>query len=138
MITNGINFKNFLINKKSKQITIILNHILNKKNQVIQSLSSNYKDSFNIKILNKYKKFKNFRVIGIGGSSLGTEAIYNFLRKKIKKNFSFINDLDFTTENKYNNDATPDWEMDEAHIDHLKELGLWDEEDDGEEYVTNR
>ncbi len=100
MITNGINFKNFLINKKSKQITIILNHILNKKNQVIQSLSSNYKDSFNIKILNKYKKFKNFRVIGIGGSSLGTEAIYNFLRKKIKKNFSFINDLDFTTENK--------------------------------------
>ena len=100
MITNGINFKNFLINKKSKQITIILNHILNKKNQVIQSLSSNYKDSFNIKILNKYKKFKHFRVIGIGGSSLGTEAIYNFLRKKIKKNFSFINDLDFTTENK--------------------------------------
>ena len=100
MITNGINFKNFLINKKSKQITIILNQILNKKNQVIQSLSSNYKDSFNIKILNKYKKFKNFRVIGIGGSSLGTEAIYNFLRKKIKKNFSFINDLDFTTENK--------------------------------------
>ena len=100
MITNGINFKNFLINKKSKQITIILNHILNKKNQVIQSLSSNYKDSFNIKILNKYKKFKNFRVIGIGGSSLGTEAIYNFLRKKIKKNFSFINNLDFTTENK--------------------------------------
>ena len=82
MITNGINFKNFLINKKSKQITIILNQILNKKNQVIQSLSSNYKDSFNIKILNKYKKFKNFRVIGIGGSSLGTEAIYNFLRKK--------------------------------------------------------
>ena len=100
MITNGINFKNFLINKKSKQITIILNQILNKKNQVIQSLSSNYKDSFNIKILSKYKKFKNFRVIGIGGSSLGTEAIYNFLRKKIKKNFSFINDLDFTTENK--------------------------------------
>ena len=100
MITNGINFKNFLIKKKSKQITIILNHILNKKNQVIQSLSSNYKDSFNINILNKYKKFKNFRVIGIGGSSLGTEAIYNFLRKKIKKNFSFINDLDFTTENK--------------------------------------
>ncbi len=100
MITNGINFKNFQINKKSKQITTILNHILNKKNQVIQSLSSNYKDSFNIKILNKYKKFKNFRVIGIGGSSLGTEAIYNFLGKKIKKNFSFINNLDLTTENK--------------------------------------
>ncbi len=100
MITNGISFKNFQINKKLKQITIILNHILKKKNQVIQSLSSNYKDSFDIKILKKYKKFRNFRIIGIGGSSLGTEAIYNFLRKKTKKNFFFINDLDFNTENR--------------------------------------
>ena len=94
MITNGIIFKNFLIKKKFKQVSKDLNHILKKKNQVIQSLSANYKNSFDIKKLNKYKNFKNFRVIGMGGSSLGTEAIYDFLRKKIKKNFSFINDLD--------------------------------------------
>ena len=89
MITSGIIFKNFLINKKFKQISKDLNHILKKKNQVIRSLSGNYKNSFDTKKLNKYKKFKNFRVIGMGGSSLGTEAIYDFLRKKIKKNFFF-------------------------------------------------
>ena len=55
MITNGIHFKNFQINKKFKQITKDLNLILKKKNQVIQSLSSNYKNSFDVKILKKYK-----------------------------------------------------------------------------------
>ena len=100
MITNGIIFKNFLIKKKFKQVSKDLNLILKKKNQVIQSLSANYKNSFDIKKLNKYKNFKYFRVIGMGGSSLGTEAIYDFLRKKIKKNFSFINDLDVRNKNK--------------------------------------
>ena len=83
MITNGIIFKNFLINKKFKQVTKDLNFILKKKNQIIQSLSGNYKNSFKIKKLSKYKKFQHFRVIGMGGSSLGTQAIYDFLRKKI-------------------------------------------------------
>ena len=31
----------------------------------------------------------------------------------------------------------PDWELDEAHIEHLKSLGLYDEEkDDGSEYIS--
>ena len=102
MITNGIIFKNFQVKKKFKQVSKDLNLILKKKNQVIQSLSANYKNSFDIKKLNKYKNFKYFRVIGMGGSSLGTEAIYGFLRKKIKKNFSFINDLDVSNKNKKN------------------------------------
>ena len=29
----------------------------------------------------------------MGGSTLGTEAIYNFLKKKIKKNFYFSDNL---------------------------------------------
>ena len=33
------------------------------------------------------------QIIGIGGSILGTEAIYSFLRDKIKKNFFFINTI---------------------------------------------
>ena len=49
MITNGIIFKNFLIKKKFKQVSKDLNHILKKKNQVIQSLSGSYKNSFDIK-----------------------------------------------------------------------------------------
>ena len=43
----------------------------------------------------------------MGGSILGTEAIYNFLRNKVKKNFLFINDLDVSIMNnkkeKYSN-----------------------------------
>jgi len=27
--------------------------------------------------------------------------------------------------------------MDESHIEHLKGLGLWDEKEDGEEYISN-
>ena len=30
----------------------------------------------------------------------------------------------------------PDWELDEHHIDHLKELGLYDDEDPGSEYIS--
>ena len=100
MITNGIHFKNFQINKKFKQITKDLYFILDEKNQVIQSLTSNYKNSFDVKILNKYKKFKSFRLIGMGGSSLGAKAIFDFLQKKIKKNFNFVDDLDVSIENK--------------------------------------
>ena len=31
----------------------------------------------------------------MGGSSLGIEAIYNFLKFKIKKKFLFLNNLNF-------------------------------------------
>ena len=61
--------------------------------KVLKSLSKNYQYNFNYKLINKYKKFKNFRIIGMGGSILGAEAIYHFLNHKIKKNFSFINNL---------------------------------------------
>ena len=30
----------------------------------------------------------------------------------------------------------PDWELDSYQIEHLKELGLYDEEDDGSEYIS--
>ena len=86
MITDGIDFRNFAINKNSKLIKSYFRQLLKKKNQVIQSLSINYKDSFKIENIKKYKNFQNLRVIGMGGSSLGSEAIYDFLRKKIKKN----------------------------------------------------
>ena len=46
-------------------------------------------------------------MIGIGGSTLGAEAIYQFLKFKIKKNFVFINNLNPTIEKKksFNNDV---------------------------------
>ena len=97
MLTKKINFKNFKIKSKKNNIKKIFQDL--KKNylkgqvKVLKSLSRNYQYSFNNKLINKYKKFKNFRVIGMGGSILGSEAIYHFLNHKIKKNFSFINNL---------------------------------------------
>ena len=94
MISDGIKFNNFKVYKNSSKIKKQLKFLLKENNSIIQSLKNNYKDSFKIKSLKKLKKLKNFRLIGMGGSSLGAEAIYSFLRDKIKKNFIFINDLD--------------------------------------------
>ena len=93
MLTSRIRFKNFNLKSKNTSIKKKLNFLLNEKNEIIKSLSKNYKNSYNPKILSKYKKNKNFRLIGMGGSSLGTQAIYDFLREKIKKNFIFVNNL---------------------------------------------
>ncbi len=93
MLTSGIHFKNFKIKSRQKETKKNLNKILKEKNQIILSLSKNYKNSFNKNLVNKFKYKKNYRLIGMGGSSLGTHAIYQFLRKKIKKNFLFFDNL---------------------------------------------
>ena len=56
--------------------------------------SDHFTLNFKTKDLVKFKKFKNIVVIGMGGSILGTESIYFFLKKKIKKKFYFLSDLD--------------------------------------------
>ena len=93
MITEGIRFLNFKKKINIKKTKQNLNLILSEKNQVIQSLSKDYKNSFKKKKIIKYKKNLNFRVIGMGGSTLGSQTIYNFLEKKIKKNFWFEDNL---------------------------------------------
>ena len=99
MLTKHISFKNFLIKKKYSVIKKNLNEILSEKNQVIFSLSNFYKDSFNKKNIKNLKKNFDYRIIGMGGSVLGAHAIYDFLKKKIKKKFIFIDNLN-TFENK--------------------------------------
>ena len=93
MITSGIFFKNFKLKKKSSEIKKKLEKFIIENNSIAQSLKKDYQDFFKKKELKKYKSFKNIRVIGMGGSSLGTQAIYDFLKYKIKKNFIFINNL---------------------------------------------
>ncbi len=93
MLTPGISLINF---KKKSNLLIVkkkLSKILKKRNQVLESLSTNYKDSYNRERIRNYKKFLNFRLIGMGGSSLGAQAIYDFLKNKIKKKFIFIDNL---------------------------------------------
>ena len=93
MLTKNISFKNFKVKKNNSKIKRIFSSLIKEKNEVFLSMSKNYKNSFNNKILNKYKNNYNFRVIGMGGSTLGTQAIYDFLENKIKKKFSFLDNL---------------------------------------------
>ena len=93
MLTKGIKFENFKSVFKNSLVKKNLKIILNENNQVLSSLGNLYKDSYKKKDISKYKKYLNYRVIGMGGSSLGTKAIYDFLKRKIKKNFYFFDNL---------------------------------------------
>ena len=86
-------FKDFLNIKKNKIIKRDLLNLLKKKPQIFETLKPTYKYSYSKKILKKYQKFSNIRIIGMGGSILGTEAIHDFLKKKIKKKLTFVNNL---------------------------------------------
>ena len=97
MLTKNIDFKNFKIKKNTQKVKKELKKLLQENNEVIKSLRKTYKNSYNRKLINKYNKDQKFRVIGMGGSTLGTQAIYDFLGKKIKKNFSFIDNLQSIT-----------------------------------------
>ena len=99
MLTQNISFKNFLIHKKKLVVKKNLNLILNEETQVISSLSKSYKDSFNKKNTKHFNKKLDYRIIGMGGSTLGAQAIYDFLKKKIKKKFIFVDNLK-TSKNK--------------------------------------
>ena len=95
MLTTTIYLKNFKKKNKSIQIQAKkkLSSLLNEKNYILESLKKSYKNSYSKKKLAKYKKITNFKVIGMGGSTLGTQAIYEFFKDKIKKNFIFIDNL---------------------------------------------
>ena len=56
-------------------------------------LSNHFKFNFNLSELKKFKKFKSIAIIGMGGSILGSEAIYNCFKKKIKKKVYFFDDI---------------------------------------------
>ena len=93
MLTSGISFINFKSKVKNIKLKQKLHSIIENKNQVINSLGKNYQDSFCNKQLIKYKKSLNFRIIGMGGSTLGAQTIYDFLKFKIKKKFIFVDNL---------------------------------------------
>ncbi len=100
MFTKSISFENFKTKINTNGLKKKLQAILYDKNEIINSLKKNYKYSFNSKkIIKKYNR-SNFRIIGMGGSILGTQTIYDFLKNKIKKKIIFIDNLQ-TSKKKY-------------------------------------
>ena len=93
MLTKNINFKNFYLKKNNQNIKKDLKKLLKENNVILNSLSTNYKNSYSKNVILKIKNYKNIRVIGMGGSILGTEAIFDFLKPITKKDFEFVNNL---------------------------------------------
>ncbi len=106
MITNNLKFNNFKI-KKNKTLKIKLLKILQDKNffinyKLLKTLKKNYLYSYNLNKIKEFEKINNFNIIGMGGSILGTQAIYSFLKFKIKKKFFFFNNLNSKINTKSN------------------------------------
>ena len=93
MLTNNIKFKNFSKKFNLKKTLKNLDILLNSNNEIIKSLSTKYKYSYSEKLVKKIKKKFDIKILGIGGSTLGSKAIFDFLNHKIKRKVFFIDNL---------------------------------------------
>ena len=103
-------FKNYFIHstqfkKNLKKTKVAFNSLLKKlkNNQIplFDSYQKNFEFDFSKSTVNKFSKYKNIIIIGMGGSVLGTKSIYSFLRKKVKKEVFFFDNLDLNLIEKY-------------------------------------
>ena len=99
MFTKNIKLKKFTKIKNPKVSKILRNIIKDKtlieKYPFLKSMNKNYKYSYQKKKINLFKKYSKVNLVGMGGSILGSETIYNFLKHKINKKFNFYKNLDF-------------------------------------------
>ena len=101
MLSRNIKLENFKNKNILKKLKAYYKNLIDKKNDkknLINTFTKSYSYSYNKQQLKKYKKFDMFQIFGMGGSSLGSQAIYNFIKSKIKKKFYFFDNLD-TKEN---------------------------------------
>src|SRR6056300_905380 len=87
MITKNIGIKNFNFKKKNQKVKKELRILLIKQNKILNTLKNNYINNYNIKKIKHQIGKRSIKLIGMGGSILGAKAIYEFLKKKIKKKF---------------------------------------------------
>ena len=101
MLSKNISFQNFkkkkIHGKLRKFFKNLIVNSVDKKN-LINSFTNSYSYSFSKNQILKFKKNNIFKVYGMGGSSLGTKAIYDFIRPKIKKKFFFFDNLDINNQ----------------------------------------
>ncbi len=93
MLFGKIKLKNFESKKYNFKIKKDLKKLIKENNKILSTLKSTYKYSYNKSIILRNKNFKKLNIIGMGGSILGAEAIYYFLKNKIKKKIVFFNNL---------------------------------------------
>jgi len=79
---------------KLNEIINNISNILDYEKNALHSLSKKFNFNFKQSQLTKFNKYKFIVLIGMGGSALGAEAIYSFLRYQISKKFIFFNSLD--------------------------------------------
>ena len=105
MIEKNLIIKNFI--QKSHLSTKVSKKFSSSYKKIIKQISYKttvpnqffylFNKDFNLNLekdtLKKFKKYKTVVIIGMGGSILGSEAIYNLFYNKIKKKFYFLNDL---------------------------------------------
>ena len=115
MKNKKIIYKNFIHNRYlnlnlNKKLNTVYSRIF--KNVVknldisidtFHTLSNKFQFNFSKKDIHQFKRFKSVVIIGMGGSTLGSQAIYGFLKKKIKKNFLFFHDIDADQLQKFRN-----------------------------------
>ena len=90
---NDYSLKKKLLKKFNLVKKSILKNLDDKKN-FYNVFNENFELDFKIKDLKKFKKFQNITIIGMGGSILGSEAIYEFLSNIIKKKLYFFDNID--------------------------------------------
>ena len=103
MLNKNFFFKNFFTNSKKFQMDLLKTkrvfqnlkiEIDNFDLPVLRSYEKNYVFDFDKKMIEKFSKFNNIVIIGMGGSILGTKSIYSYFKKKIKKKIFFFDNLD--------------------------------------------
>ena len=67
-----------LFSKTFKKIERDIKKDLDNNNRTLNILSKNYKFNFNLNDLKRFNKYKTIVIIGMGGSILGAESLYNF------------------------------------------------------------
>lgn len=98
-ISNNIKkkfFNNFSLKRISRNFPKIEKEIFSEienTSKTLHILNKNFKFNFSFKDLKSFKKYNSIVIIGMGGSILGTESIYQFLENKIKKKFYFFDDI---------------------------------------------
>ncbi len=81
------------LHSKYKKVFYQINNESKIPNQFFYLFNKNYGLNINISDLKRFKKFNTVVLIGMGGSILGSEAIYRYFNN-IKKKFYFLSDLD--------------------------------------------